>query len=67
MKKTYQKPELWVSENVLLNLMSASIGQWAEGKETETPWDDIDDEEDNHLDSKFNWSVWDDDEDEEDN
>ncbi len=64
MKKTYQKPELWVSENVLLNLMSATFGQWAEGKETETPWDYIEEEEE--LDSKFSWSVWGDDEDEED-
>lgn len=66
MKKTYQKPELWVSENVLLNLMSASFGQWADGKENKTPNDYIDDEED-HLNAKFNWSVWGDDEEEEDN
>ena len=66
MKKTYQKPELWVSENVLLNLMSPSFGQWADGKENTGTNPTIDDEED-HLNAKFNWSVWGDDEEEEDN
>lgn len=67
MKMEYKKPEIWVTEKVPLNLLSDSVTPWADSKKNETPWDDIDDEEDNHLDSKFNWSVWDDDEDEEDN
>ena len=67
MKMKYQKPEIWVTEKVPQNLLSDSVSPWAEGKENKTPNDYIDDEEDNHLDSKFNWSVWDDDEDEEDN
>lgn len=71
MKKVYLKP---TTDIVVLNLGepvawgeladASNNGNHNDGKENETPWDYI--EEDN-LDSKFNWSVWDDDEDEEDN
>lgn len=65
MKIVYQKPETWVTENVRLDLLGASQQTpWVDGKENETPWDYIDEEDE--LDSKFSWSVWGDDEDEED-
>ena len=64
MKKGYQRPETWVTDNVFLNIMGASQQTpWVEGKEADTPWDYIDDEE---QDSKFSWSVWGDEDEEED-
>ena len=72
MKKVYQKP---TTDIVVLNL-SEQIAKWGdganpsnphdstEGKEGETSWDYIDEEDE--LDSKFSWSVWGDDEEEED-
>ena len=33
MKMKYQKPEMWVAQQISLSLMSGSIGQWAEAKE----------------------------------
>ncbi len=65
MKKTYQKPEMWaIAASPSQHLLDSSVSPWVEGKETETPWDYI--EEEDELDSKFSWSVWGDDEDEED-
>ena len=29
----YQKPEMWVAQQISLSLMSGSIGQWADAKE----------------------------------
>lgn len=71
MKKVYQKP---TTDIVVLNLGEQIA--WGElengsntyghttGKEGETSWDYIDEEDE--LDSKFSWSVWGDDEEEED-
>lgn len=65
MKKKYIVPQL---ERIALYnerlMVGASDLDHADGKETETPWDYI--EEEDELDSKFSWSVWGDDEDEED-
>ena len=64
MKKGYQRPETWVTEVVpFTHLLDASVTPWGEGKEADTPWDYVDDEE---QDSKFSWSVWGDEDEEED-
>ncbi|GEM_PF-3310651 len=71
MKKAYLKP---TTESVVLNLSEAitkwgdganpsNTGTYTEGKENDTSWDYV--EEEDELDSKFAWSVWGDDEDEE--
>ena len=68
MKKAYLKP---TTESVVLNPgesvawggNNASQGNYTDGKENDTSWDYI--EEEDELDSKFAWSVWGDDEDEE--
>lgn len=71
MKKVYQKP---TTDIVVLNLGEqiawGDMGNGSNtfdhntGKEGETSWDYIDEEDE--LDSKFSWSVWGDDEEEED-
>ena len=33
MKMKYQKPEMWVAQQISLSLMSGSYGQWADAKE----------------------------------
>lgn len=74
MKKVYLKP---TTDIVVLN-MNTLMDDWgqfatnsndsdhADGKENTGTNPTIDDEED-HLNAKFNWSVWGDDEEEEDN
>ena len=71
MKKVYQRP---TTDIVVLNLGERiAWGELAnpsnpydhnEGKDGETSWDYVDEEDE--LDSKFSWSVWGDDEEEED-
>jgi hypothetical protein len=70
MKKVYERP---TTDIVVLNLgepvawgegaNASNTGQYTDGKENDTSWDYI--EEEDELDSKFAWSVWGDDEDEE--
>ncbi len=75
MKKVYLKP---TTDIVVLNLSekitwgdpelvtASNDGAYTEGKENTGTNPTIDDEED-HLNAKFTWSVWGDDEEEEDN
>ena len=70
MKKIYMKP---ATEIIVLNLGepvawgdladASNSGNHNDGKEADTPWDYVDDEE---QDSKFSWSVWGDEDEEED-
>ena len=73
MKKVYLKP---TTDIVVLNLgeritfgegaTGSNNGAYTEGTENTGTNPTIDDEED-HRNAKFNWSVWGDDEEEEDN
>ncbi len=60
MKMKYQKPEMWVAQQISLSLMSGSIGQWADAKENS-----FDEEDDTKFikDVEFH-DLWEDAEDE---
>ena len=59
MKMKYQKPEMWVAQQISLSLMSGSIGQWADAKENSF---EEEDEADFIKDVEFH-NVWEDAED----
>lgn len=39
----YQKPEMWVAQQISLSLMSGSYGQWADAKENSFEEEDASD------------------------
>ena len=43
MKMKYQKPEMWVAQQISLSLMSGSYGQWADAKENSFEEEDASD------------------------